>query len=511
MLIRLAVILVLLSSAIGARADAPDISKMIIGSNILQVVQTRQLTFREDGDVQDIALSPNGRYVVYLTVQPNSDSANRIGRLYLTRLSGGKPALLMEGALPDHGGYPDNPEWSLPHGISWSPDSRMIAFVAGWKDVADVPTDDAEKAKRRMEALVFCDTSGARTDIYYVADGSSLMPGEWSPDSSRYSLVCMGSRSAAENGGRDIAVISYNVQTKQAETLLKKTSRIIMIESWIENGKGLLCVESNQGVFLHHKLYVDGRAPVEYEQKPDGLSYVKTHGIPFDIKNVEGGVDIVDIDTGNTLCTVKGLTSRELSPVPKGRLVGYRRKQTIQDGPNGQNTVADSFWLMYPEGGKQNRMCVALGIRLNPLNISDGCLRIGYVDKGRAFVVELELRKATPREKAAGGLQLTEDEARSLMLDNARQIADAIGDHLSNSEYYPSQENFTETIRRHLRDASALLRPGTDRIAITYFRPDEKYHIGNKPPADTLIAALDGGYSWQIRIFADGRVEEALK
>lgn len=510
MVMRIAIVFALLSAAIGILADAPDIHKMVVGSKVMEVIQTRQLTFREDGEVQSISLSPNGKYAVYLTVQPNTDSAGRIGRLYLTNSSGGKPVLLMEGSMPMQD-YPDNQEWKLPYSVDWSPDSKLIAFVAGWRDNAQAIADNAVARADRRQALVIFGTSGTMVTAYYSPKGSDLLPSDWSPDSRRFAVLCNSNKRDPENGDHDIAVISYDVLGKRAETLFKKTSRSIMVECWIEDGKGLLCTEFHQGNRYQRKLYIDGRPPVEYAQKPESLSYEKMHGIPFDIRGAEGGVAISDVATGKTIRTLKGFQEDQVSAVPNTRLIMYGTQQTIQDGPDGQKHKAHSIWLMYPEGEKQNRMCVALGMELGTLSESHNCLRIGYVSKGRALIAELELRKATPREKVAAGIRLTEEETKSLMLENARQVADALGDSVFQSEEYPSQEDFIERMKYHIRDSSALLRPGTDKIAVTYFRPDEKYNIANMPPANTVIGVMDGGYGWQIKIFADGRVEETPK
>jgi len=106
---------------------------MISGARILELAQTRQLTSRPDGVVQGAWISPNGRYVAYLTRQSDRSL------VCVVRSSGGQPTVLMgsqQKPSEQVTGYPSSEEWmpavhtSFRSGIAWSLDSSRIAFPA---------------------------------------------------------------------------------------------------------------------------------------------------------------------------------------------------------------------------------------------------------------------------------------------------------------------------------------------------------------------------------------------
>ncbi|MEN6357413.1 MAG: hypothetical protein ABFD83_10045 [Armatimonadota bacterium] len=507
MSLRVVGIIALIFASTGAGANGLGIHKMMVGDKVLEVVQTRQLTFRSDGDVQSITISPDGKYVAYLTIQPNIDSDSRIARLYLVKLSNEKSIMLMEGSLPDND-YPDTYQWKLPSYVYWSPNSKYFALDAGLKMEGK---DDSGKPYQRRKSLLIFDTMGAMIGSYYIPKDYYYFPSEWSPDSSKVALVSRGNRDS-DTGERDNNLIVYDLYSKQAQTLFTSRSRIPMIVTWADNGKRILCVDNTgDGGRVYRNIYMDGRAPTQTDVKPEELKYDMQNSIPFDLTSTDNGTAIKEIATGKTLCTIKGLKDYYAWVIPKTRFVRYWTQQDMQAEPDGIKTKLCSCWLVYPEGERQNRVCVAVADRSGNEAWSENGLKMAYVSEGKAFVTDLEYRKATPREKAAAGIQLTGDETKALILENAHQISDAIEASIMNSEYYPSQDNFIERISYHLRDKTALLLPGTDKMAVTYFKPDDKYHIANPPPADTIIATLDSGYGWKFNIYADGRVQEAIK
>lgn len=511
MLFRLIGILVVISASINASADGTSIHKMVVGDKVLEVVQTRQLTFRDDGEVQSITISPDGKYVVYLTIQPNIDSDSRIARLYLVKLSNQKSVMLMEGGLPDND-YPDTYQWKLPSCVMWSPNSKYFTLDAGLKmeEGAEGDTDNQKPYQRRKSLLIF-DTMGSMTGSYYLPKDYYYFPSEWSPDSSKVALVSRGNRDK-DTGERDNNLIVYDLFSKQAQTLFTLRSRMLTIEKWTNDSKEILCWENTRdGKYVFHNIYLDGQVSTQTHVKSAEYSYELQHNIPFDLISTDDGTAIKEIATGKTLCTIKGLKYYYAWAIPKTRFVRYWTQQDIQIEPDGAKAKLYSCWLMYPEGEKQNRVCVAVADRTGNDVWSENGLKVAYVSEGKAFVTDLEYRKATPREKAAAGITLTSEEAQTLMLESAQQISDAIEASISNSEYYPPQDGFIKRIAPYLRDKTALLLPGTDKMAVTYFKPDDKYNIANLPPADTVIATLDSGYGWKINIYADGHVQEALK
>lgn len=517
MLIRNILLCVLLLSSAGINADAAisnrDFEKIVAGDKTLELVQTRQLTTRKDGVVDHVYISPNGKYLAYYAITPNLDSPGRIIQLYLCKSTGGKSVMLFEGGGQYNSLFiGDNSEWNVDLAVNWSPDSSLFV-VRVWRKVPANPTDDTKDiaAKETIEdnLLVF-DTKGGKPTVFTCPGTGYLFP-RWNPDSRRL----MTSYSSPSEPGSDITynVVVLNTKTGQAETVCKRSCRHLWVQGWDATGEAIICNESRKNLPSQNlKIHLNGRPTEESEGLPNTDFYRRSGdgwgAFRLSTKGGENTATIENVATGAVVSTLTWPKDDTFSLglwVPHSNLLTYTMDQPIQDIVSSKTSKTRTMWLFYPGGGKFDRICVAFNADPQASWSNDG-IKVAYTSSGCIYVADLEWRQATLREKAAAGGRLTEDETKELMMENARQIADAIRGYTFNAESLPPQDRFFDIMNSHLRDKDALMMPGTDKNACTYNQPDKIYPSQLESRKDTVLVTLDAGCQWEIRVFADWHV-----
>ena len=518
MLLRFIALCILLTATPGIAAEERSfhsLSKMVMVDKVLELRETRQVTFREDGDVTNATISPDGRYVLYSTIVPDTDSADRHERLCVMKATGGKSVVILDGHVSDLY-FPCNSnkdDWLYSwESAIWSPDSKLISIPASYEDKqkpqdknSDQPVDTSPKSQDYM--LVYS-RDGSLKAQFEVPEGAFFF--EWSPNSRYLAGVVNGVRDS-QTHLRACSVLILDMTTGQSQTIYELSAKYLGLEKWSDDSRSLLCFELiDKKNNKYHKIYLDGRNPTEYEGSAF-ISHMKTDddALKFDWPGKEKEVAIRNASNDEIICKLKLDDDYDVCMwIPHTRLLTYCRSNTLQDGHEGRSKKLKSLWIMYPQGKKLNSMCVAYDVDSSTMTSSKDHLKSAYVSNGHVFVIELESRAATPREKAAAGTPLTEEETKSLTLENARQIYDALSAYISGAEYYPSEENFAGGVGYHLRDSDALLVPGSNKPAFTYHFPGEPgkdVYPGNlKSIAETLLGSLDAGYQWQIDLYADG-------
>lgn len=509
MLVRNILFCVLLLSAVIAHSDETsfkDLRKIVSGDKTLELVQTRQLTTPKDGVIDNVFISPNGKFLVYSVITPDLDSPNRKMQLYLVRSIGGKPALLFEGG----GQYNDidigeSNEWNIVPYTVWSPDSNLFTVIVWHK--APQSADDNDEAPPHWDySILVFDTKGSEPIAINTPGGSFPWTRQWNPDSRRI-LISYAERSNPDSDPT-YNVVVFNTKTRQSETVFSRSCRHLWAQRWDETGEAFLCYETRRDLPGRNlKIHLNGK-PVEesegklnvdfHERSDDGNGPLRlTNEVMEDLAKIS------NVATGDVVSTIefpKGSYGVDCLWVPHSNLITYTMGQSLQDTPSSKTSKIRTLWLFYPGGRRFDRVCVALDSS-RQASWSNNATKVAYISNGCAYMADLEWRQATLREKAAAGVKLTEDETKELMLENARQIADAVRRYVFSAEYFPPNDKFIEVMNRNLKDRDALMMPGTDKIACTYTQPENYPSRKEKP--EIIIATLDAGYQWKVCIYAD--------
>ena len=492
-----------------ANAGEVSIYSMVVGNEIWELSESRQLTFKDDGDMVEAMLSPDGKYVAYLS----GNEAKRTLRFCTVKSSGEHSKLFMEGIFDEENGLFGKDNW-IPcvsansiAPISWSPDSRLIAIPvrhvvfneSGWLD----------------EEWVFVYTpSGIRRKSFQIPTGLELL-GQmlWSPDSHRFAVVCQTTSQQASDQSvpQDISnhhakynILIFDAVRGSMQTAVSNTERLSGLEGWSNDGKSLrylvrrqLCevrFDGKPGSIINEKY--------EYEEKsPGGVLQLVTDRPKISVKKCATG-EIVDI-TKSSNADFGGWTS-------DGKMIVYSREEVVSDEQNVKREPLHSLWLASTETHKLSHMCLALDLDGDQIPTwSNDCMKVAYLYRNRLYLSELKKEPLTSDIKLEAGLKLSEEEEKDILLSNAKQIGTGLA--MFNADWdgkFPSADDFLQELTPYLKYPSVFFRPGTEQVVFRYF-PPETLPILN--PAETVMGEIDIGYGWKIVLYADGHASTVRK
>lgn len=465
-----------------------SIYRMMTGGRILELAQTRQLTNPDDGEVSSAAISPDGKYVVYMRVPEVGPQA------CIMKTSLGRPIVAMspprnwkEEGFVGEVWYPVG-RWS------WSPDSRLIAFMAAY----------APRGKGPEDRIAVLDYSGKFQTSFPLQDRMRFPWSlTWSPDSRKFTGLFRAGQSEPQ-----MNLLVFDVQAGSTQTLASGETGALDFDSWNEAGSSLDYWVRAPGQeteakpkaqlrqvnlsTLEDKVINEDYHPV-WMPSPDGAFGASPGGPVVDIRNRQTGMDI-RIGPGTAL-----------GWAPNSDILAYQKPIVIEDQSKKRKQEFSALWLAAAEVNPFNHMCAALDSKKDqPPTWSDDCLKMAYVSDGKVYLAQFAWKPITPYDKLDAGLPLTEQEEQSVLMDSARAIGEAIGMyHADWDGVYPPGEDFVQELIPYARYKTLFFRPGTQTVAFQYFRPA----AGLANPAATVMGVFDVGYQWKVILYADGHVQ----
>jgi len=492
------IVLALLPAFRCEAAQDVGIRSMLVGAQILEVGDNRQITLKSDGAVTGAEISPDGRYLVY-----GVDSNGRL-ELRLTKSVGGATATLMDAPLdydaPPMPPPPGGETWELDADtdVCWSPDSSRFAFRAihrAW---------NGDQVAEKRYIVVFA-ARGSFLKSIPAPDGSvSAMV--FGPDSrTLYVGARLADRDNAESGlrTRTVGIQSIDTTTGTVQTVYSCDAHDIWILGLCDGGGSMLCtILAKAGRHLR-KVALDGSAedvagdPIEPGRcSPDcALAAVG-----------DTGISLRNMATQEKTVLIADPQVRFVRWSQDGKMLLYRQSEKVTDAANQRSEQPNSLWLSLTKPGKLNNMCIALDYEGDP-SCSRECRKIAYVSQGQLYVAELSMREPTVPEKLAAGLPLTEDETKQVLATNGKQIAlGMLMYSADNDGSLPPADSLAGALYAYLRDKNVFLRPGSQDNAFTYLDPGANKWSDIERPSETPIGQLDAGFGWVVVIYADGHV-----
>jgi len=515
------------ASAVNAQTD---IRAMVVGSRALELAESRQLTFRADGDVTYRAyVSPNGRWVAYGV----GDDINDF-RVCVVEASGGKSRALLDARpyaavlagkqrLESSTWIPSTSSFDR---IAWSPDSKLIAVAA----TRLVP---GEEEPSEEDYVLLMTPKGDVFRSLAVPQGWTHLPQAliWSPDGRKLAGEFLRDRSDAEGGGSPggdtgeptlpkRAVLVFDIQRAAVHVVYEARDEFLSeLIGWsASNGSVLMITIGDQGYVLR-EASLDGR-PARVVSTGWALSGEVSPDSVYTAQAVDDKLSVEAVKTGQVVRTVDVPGCRFRCWAPDSRMFFYSREEAaLKDETGARQKTVNSLWLSSLEQHKLNHLCVALDFNLQPPSVSSDRRRIAYVgDDHRVYVAELEWRAPTPGEKLLAKLPLTQDDEKWLMKGNARLIAIALRMYSTcpgPEGQYPPEATVREALSAYLAPLAGsggagpvFVRPGTDQDIFQYYPPGSGEV---EDPEHTVVGTLDAGYSWKVAIYADGHVEVVMK
>ena len=500
------------SLASGVLGDAVSIHSMVSGGKVIELADTRQLTFREDGDVVGAWISPNGKHLAYQAEH------SELGRMCIIDSKGGRSRVLMDSW--QYAPIMENPKigseiWYVKARnaagtfAAWSSDSRYIAFLIRHGMVKPLEDSEDEYEIDMQEFITVLSVNGNRRALFQIPKGYRITGNMlWNDGGTRFAAIFDNYNQNTSKYEHHILV--FDLASGSIQDLSASEDDFIgcSILRW-ENGNKILykTYNINKKVRLreitldgsHGRVIIDDYGAGN--KSPDGLF------------KLGPGISVENCATGAVVDIAKNDTARFIGWSPNSKFLSYSRHETLSDENKRRERDVSSVWLATPEAHKLNHMCLAVDSDRGwkqELSWSSDCMKIAYTCDGRAYVAELTSREPTPREKAEAGMPLTEEEVKELVVNQAKQIALAI--YMNAQDYddnLPNGDNLQEALLPYLKDGDMFYLPGTNKDIFTYFP------LGNlgdiKDLATAVTGTMDAGYGWKVIVYADGHVETVAK
>lgn len=495
----LCLLLILASAAVSADVS---VHRMITNGRSFELLDTRQLTTRADGDIIGAWISPDGKYVAY-----PSEPAGR--KVCLVRASGGNPSVLLSCTPEERRGElgPTGEAWVSQVGfsreIAWSPDSRLIAFSANHV------TASPDASASEMCVLVMT-TGGLRRAVIPLPKGYwSARHIVWSPDSHRLAFVACGSHSVTGQQPEIVSdILVFDLLRGSLETLYSVKKWHADIDSWSADSKALRYLTSgDQTKTQLRESRLDGQESVVIEEN----HVAKPISADGRLQIVEkDGLGVQDIATGVTVQVLKAFTGDVIGWTPDSRFIVYGRCDDIGDSKD-KTLKLGTVWLAATESGKLNHMCAAIDVGDRPaLSFSSDSTRMAFVSAGRVKVAEFGWNGLSTGDKLLVGIPLSEEEEKVMLLNSAKQIGTAINMYTSDWDgKYPAGDTFMQDILPYCRNKSIFFRPGTEDPIFQYYPLGSESDV--QYAGSTVMGMFDIGYGWQIILYADGHAKVVPK
>lgn len=464
-------------------ASNVSIHSMLAGNEILELSETRQLTDHTDGQVTAAAISPNGKYVAYLS------TANESTKLCITKADKRYPKTILVSGEPIE---PGGPFWNFSVvTISWAPNSEHFAISAD-------QINEKSNGNEAQHYVLIINTNGSiKTSI--PVSGEFINSIVFSPDSYKIAI----SDSSIANGSVASKIMLQDIYQGKNSIVFSSQDKSVDINNWCDSGQSLLCTTSGKNTNIE-KISLDGSEKVLVDKysyhdivSPDGNKILKMD---------KQGITSKDITNGQLDVVVNGMSVVPLKWLPNNNMFAYYQGNSINDVAKKRTRDMSSIWIQNINQTKFNSMCVALDGD-DPTWSSD-CMKMAYISQSKLYVAELEKHAASAEEKAAFGLSLaTEEEEKEVLPQNAKNIGLAL---IMRATDYDgamlSQDTFQDDISPYLNDPDILFKPGTKNLDFRYLYPAD--NIGEiSDPSSTPMGEIDSSYSWKAVVYADGHVK----
>lgn len=506
--------IMLLAPSLHAEARELGIGAMLVGKQMLEVSEVRQMSLKTDGKVESVSISPDGKYVTYLVRSKTGID------LRLAKVSTGKTVTLLTQPT-DKDTIRDNPpllgviwmlecpeagalqSWLKPDKFraSWSPDSKSFAVVALRIEHAKGPASEWP-----VYALLYSATGTPKASLR-LPDSCEVIEGPLFTLDSRRLVVNLALTSRVANDEiteTKPTIESIDIATGASRDIYASTTSQPNLVGWSTDGSLLFVVYAKGGAELH-KIALNGGSDevlvsecgAAGQTSPDGTLTIPP-GKGLTVTNQTTGARVELTTDGPVLFPAWA---------PNGRMILYWQTESITaSGIQARRRAFSSLWLSGIAPGRLSQMCVALDA--GEASCSRDCSRIAYTSQDQLYVAELTLRDPTVSEKIVAGLPLDEDEMKQALLTNGKQIGMAMRMYADDWDgKLPPSNDIDAALGPYLSDKGLLKRPGSSDPAFRYIDPGVANESEIKYSASTVLGELDGGYDWIVEIYADGHVK----
>lgn len=328
-------------------------------------------------EVRDAQISPNGLWVVYTVTTNDADAAHTA--LWIARTGGdGPPAAtdLGRAARPllQAGWEATSPRWS--------PDSRLIAFLAEHDNRSGIWVVGPGGGGPRFITTVH------ETNFFITYAGERLA---WSPDSRRIAYINATlendtARRASEDDPRVIDRIQYKSRTSFSDNL---RTHVWVVDVNPSSSDDRPPQQLTSGPYYDHAL--------SWNPQSNEIAFLSNHEQDPDANN---NSDIFAVDLGGRVRQLTNTQGCEYEPVwsPDGKWIAYTA--TTRDVTTIDSVAEDKHvWVIEAGGGRGRELTASQDRRAQSPRWSSNSRGLFYLanDQGRQLLFSVSLDEARPR------------------------------------------------------------------------------------------------------------------
>ena len=503
------IVLVTISNT-SAFAINSDLHSMVVGNKKLELVDATPLTSRADGAVVAAAISPDGRHVALILDDPNSR------KVWVMKTSGGSPIVAATGVkMSSDVSDPTKPDgsvmWVIGEKVQWSGDSKSFAVVAEQDTLHTQP----QWGGLSVQPFILLYSSTGRQIVSLPVHGE-VMSIKVGPTSRQLAAVlqlpCNPNKDprGVVVTDSEYHLVAYDTVQNTSQTLLKNPKEI-ELQDWSDTGSSVVYIDSSESCSLQ-KIWLDGGTEETLMNHFNGLQY--SPDLKWRIYADKSGISIENLSTGTRTSITKTDLLHFEAWVPGCNMVVLSSSETITDDGHLRSLTHNRLWLGVNEQHKLNTMLIADDYNGLPITWSTDRLKLAYVSEGKAYLAQLNWSGLEADDKVRAGLPLTEDEEKTLMVENGKQIAVATSMYCDDwDDTYPPNDSFETGLIEYLKanNNSPFNRPGTVTNAFKCLLADGMNEANIENPSDTPLGELDAGYSWKVVVYCDGHVRIVQK
>ncbi|MHB0999545.1 MAG: hypothetical protein ACYC27_09885 [Armatimonadota bacterium] len=485
------------------------IQSMFDGKQIIEIGDTRQLTTRDDGRIELISMSPDGKSIAYIGTRGG------MPRLSVTTPAGGKPVILLDTWQYQReitkGEEIISFDYDQQYSISWSPDSKTVAIPVTMTKYM------ANEAGSNNNGIFLINKSGVKRGFISLPDNTYRNgPIVWSPSSRRIAVLLTSVVVEDNKPKHVIKPVIFDLLANGRQTIIPCSDNVYKLKEWTADGKGLICEISVHDYVSLIEYPIDGGPARVIEEKVETATLSPDKQL--ELLKSKPGISFLNRSTKETIEAIKFPAASFGGWSPNGRIFAfYKPDPSIEDDAGKRSSKNISLWLALPRKDKYNDMHIC-SLHMNDVYFwhnydkkrkvewtPDGSV-FAYISNGYLHTVNLVARDPQLSEKIAMGIPLTESEMQTALLSNIKQIGTSLMMYASDwDNKLPGADTFEQDLSPYLKNNDVFNYPGGQDSIFEYQYQGNMSSITD--PAGTPLGRIDVGYGWYAEVYADGHAK----